>query len=165
MDALVLLASAGYGDPGRGEIPLDIAYTPLAGSTPRPLGALDSEYRHALAVHGIAVRDVIATPHVPLGGFADWLEESGEYERYLVKMREAFDPAVLPNLPCRHGLEIAWDGSLWDCDYHLAAERPLSEDPRNVGDYVSSPVGQMSLATRRIAFGEHCFACAARHIR
>jgi radical SAM/Cys-rich protein len=165
IEALRLLSSAGYGEPRRGEIPLDIAYTPMAGQSPRPLGALDSEYRRALGVHGVGVRDVISIPHVPLGGFADWLEDSGESERYQVKMRDAFLPSSLAELPCRLGIEIAWDGTLWDCDYHLASGRLLSEEPRDVGNYVGSPVGQMSLATRRIEFGEHCFACAARRVR
>jgi radical SAM/Cys-rich protein len=162
MDALKLLSAAGYGDPANGDIPLDIVYTPMAGSAPRPLGELDSEYRQALAVHGIRVRNIIATAHVALGGFEDWLEESGQREAYRTAMREAFSPAALAELPCRHGLEIAWDGTMWDCDYHLAASRQLSEEPRDVGEYVGSPVGQMSLASRRIAFAEHCFACAAR---
>ncbi|MDR3687096.1 MAG: DUF3641 domain-containing protein [Coriobacteriia bacterium] len=162
MEALKLLSAAGYGDPAEGRIPLDIAYTPMAGKLPGPYGELNREYRRVLAAHGIGVRSVVVIPHAPLGGYADWLKESGEAERYQAELRQEFDAATLANLPCRCGIEIAWDGSLWDCDYHLAADCPLSEEPRNVGDYVSSPVGQMSLAARRLSFAEHCFACVAR---
>ena len=164
MEALKLLSAAGYGDPEQGAIPLDIAYTPMAGKLPAPYGELDFQYRRALATHGIGLRSVISIPHAPLGGYRDWLEESGEAAHYQAELRQGFDAGSLANLPCHSGIEIAWDGSLWDCDYHLAADHPLSEEPRNVGDYVSSPVGQMSLAARRITFEEHCFACAARRI-
>lgn len=162
MQTLVQLAAAGYGDPSRGAIPLDIAYSPMAGSLPRPHDELEREYRDALSVHRIGFRSLVSIVHVPLGGFADWLDESGRRDRYVAKLHKAYDPATADDLPCRHGLEIGWDGTLWDCDYHLAAEQPLAEQPRQVGDYVSSPVGQMSLATRRIHFAEHCFACTAR---
>jgi len=164
MDTLVKLSAAGYGDPSRGAIPLDIAYTPMAGSLPRPQEQLEREYRDALSVHRIGFRTLVPIVHVPLGGFADWLEESGERDAYTAKLRAAYDPTAADDLPCRHGLEIGWDGTLWDCDYHLAAGVPLAEEPRQVGDYVSSPVGQTSLATRRIHFAEHCFACTARRI-
>ena len=162
MEALALLSSAGYGDPVRGEIPLDIAYTPMAGQLPRPQDELEQDYREALAAHGIGMCSLVPVAHVPLGGFADWLEDSGERTSYEAKLQEAFDPSTLADLPCRHGIEIGWNGTLWDCDYHLAARHPITETPRQVGDYVSSPVGQASLATRRITFAEHCFACTVR---
>jgi radical SAM/Cys-rich protein len=162
MEALAMLSSAGYGDPVRGEIPLDIAYTPMAGELPRPQDELEQEYREALAAHGIGMCSLVPIAHVPLGGFADWLEDSGGRTSYETKLQEAFDPSMLADLPCRHGIEIGWNGTLWDCDYHLAARHPITETPRQVGDYVSSPVGQASLATRRITFAEHCFACAVR---
>jgi radical SAM/Cys-rich protein len=162
MEALGLLSQLGYGDPSIAGIPLDIAYNPLPGELPRPQAELAEEFWAALAPHGITFRELITSANVPLGGFAKWLDENAGRGRYQGMLEAAFDPDTLCDLPCRQGITIGWDGAMWDCDYNLAAHVALAEGPQNVGDHVGSQVGQMALATRRIAFREHCFACAAR---
>lgn len=162
IEALGQLSHLGYGDPSIAGIPLDIAYTPLPGELPREQTELAEEFWAALAPHGITFRSLITSANVPLGGYAKWLDENSERLRYQATLEAAFDPDALGELPCRNGITIGWDGTLWDCDYNLAAHVPLAEGPQNVGDHVGSQVGQMALATRRIAFREHCFACAAR---
>jgi radical SAM/Cys-rich protein len=162
IEALSRLMAMGYGNPRAGAaIPLDLAYNPLPGELPRDEGDLEDEFRAGLAPHGIHFRSLVAITNFPLGGFAQWLDENNEQESYRSKLRAGFNQATLPYLTCRHGIEIAWDGTMWDCDFNLAARLPLSEKPRHVGAYVGSPAGQMALTTRRISFGEHCFACAA----
>jgi radical SAM/Cys-rich protein len=162
VEALARLTELGYGDPASGAInALDLAYNPLPGEMPRDQSDLEDEFRAGLAPHGIRFRSLLAIANFPLGGFREWLEENNLSEQYRTELRAAFNPAVLPNLPCRHGIEIGPDGTLWDCDFNLAAGLPLGEKPRHVGGYVGSPVGQMALASRIVSFGEHCFACAA----
>ena len=161
VEALRLLARLGYGDPARGaSIPLDLAYNPMPGEMLRPRASIENEFRGALAGHGVHFRSLITIANFPIGGFARWLETNGERERYLRELREAFDPQALPSLPCRHSVEVAWDGTLWDCDFDLAAGVRLADETRFVGEYVGSPVGQTALMTRRITFAEHCYACA-----
>lgn len=159
IEALSNLAKLGYGDPATGGLPLDLAYNPLPGELPRDESQLADEFRSALAKHDIHFRSLIAIVNVPLGGFARLLDETGESEAYRELLHTEFDPAALAHLDCRHGVLIAWDGSLWDCDYHLAARVPIAEGARTVREYVASPVGQMALTSRRITFAEHCFAC------
>jgi radical SAM/Cys-rich protein len=162
VEALSWLTRLGYGDPDLGDsIAVDLAYNPLPGEMPRPQEEIAREFRAALAPHGIRFRSLLAITNVPIGGFAEWLEETNERERYRAGLRDAFNPDVLPRLACRHGIEIAWDGTLWDCDFNLAAGMPLAEGSVYVGDYLGSPVGQLALATRRIHYAEHCFACSA----
>ena len=162
VEALRELVELGYGDPARGAaVALDVAYNPLPGEMPRPQDEVEAEFRAALSPHGVTFRSLIAITNVPLGGFARWLDEFDDGETYRVGLRDAFNPEVLPRLACRHGIEIAWDGTLWDCDFNLAARILLADETRHVGEYVGSPVGQTALATRRISFAEHCFACAA----
>ena len=162
VEALSRLSALGYGDPTTGAIPLDIAYNPMPGEMPRDNSELAEEFHAALAPHGIAFRSMFAIVNVPLGGMARLLDESSESASYATALQAAFDPDTLAGLDCRHGIEIAWDGSMWDCDYHLAARVPIAEGSRNVDEYVGSPVGQMALTSRRITFAEHCFACTVR---
>jgi radical SAM/Cys-rich protein len=161
VEALTMLASLGYGDVNSGAIPLDLAYNPLPGDLPRSEKELTAEFRGALGQHGVHFGSLVATPNVALGSFAAWLQEAGEYERYRMAIRSAFDPAKLSGLPCRHGVAIAWDGRLCDCDYNIAADIPLAEGAQNISEHAGSPVGQIALSTRLISFSEHCFACAA----
>lgn len=159
IEALSQLSRLGYGDPAAGGLPLDLAYNPLPGQLPRDEEQLAAEFRSALAKHDIRFRSLIAIVNVPLGGLARLLDETSEADRYKAALRTEFDPATLAHLACRHGIVIAWDGSMWDCDYHLAARVPIAEGEHSVRQYVASPVGQMALASRRVTFAEHCFAC------
>jgi radical SAM/Cys-rich protein len=160
--ALKRLACLGYGDPARGDsLPLDLAYNPLPGELPRPVEQHSREFAIALEPHGIRFRSLVTIVNAALGGYAAWLDESGEHERYRALLSAAFDPGTIETLPCRHGVTIAWDGTVWDCDYHLAACMALFEGSPYLREYVSSPVSQLALATRRIRFADHCFACTA----
>lgn len=162
IEALQRLNDLGYGDRRPGAIPLDIAYNPLPGDLPRDERTLAEEFRAAFDPHGIRFGSLLAITNMPLGGFARLLDETGERENYMAALRERFDPEALAGLACRHGIEIAWDGTLWDCDFNLAAGVALAEGSRDIREYVGSQVGQMALASRRVSFGEHCFGCTAR---
>jgi radical SAM/Cys-rich protein len=162
IEALARLTTLGYGDPAHGAaIALDLAYNPMPAEMPHPQSELEAEFRAALAPHGVRFRSLLSITNFALGGFAKWLDETNERERYRASLLDDFNPDTLPNLACRHGIEVAWDGTLWDCDFNLAARTLLTEEPRDVAEYVQSPVGQMALTTRRISFAEHCFACTA----
>ena len=102
-----------------GQIPIPVAST---SSTPRWQATCHPTTRSSTpntAMHwrhtGSRYREFISRPHVPLGGLANWLDESGEREAYWAQLREAFDPASLGELPCSTGLDLGWDGTLWDC--------------------------------------------------
>ena len=159
--ALGLLASLGYGDSAEDGLALDLAYNPLPGRMPRDQRTIEDEMRDALRPHGIRFRALLAITSVEAGRFEAWLHATHERERYRHVLREQFNPTVIPTLACRQGIEIDWNGTLWDCDFNLATCTPLAEEPRSVSAMLGSPVAQAALATRRIAFAEHCFACTA----
>ncbi|TEU05076.1 MAG: DUF3641 domain-containing protein, partial [Candidatus Aminicenantes bacterium] len=52
---------------------------------------------------------------------------------------------------------VAWDGTLFDCDFNIALKMPVDEElPRNIRDFDSR-----KLANRKIVTGTHCFGCTA----
>jgi len=95
---------------------------------------------------------------VPVGRLRARLRASGEDVAYAELLRGAFNAAVVPALECRHGIEVAWDDTLWDCDFNLAAGLAPAAGPRTLAELIADP---SALAERRIAFGPHCFACTA----
>ncbi|MBU4556906.1 MAG: DUF3641 domain-containing protein [Actinobacteria bacterium] len=159
---LRLLATLGYanGDPS---LRLDLAYNPPLGELPRPTTEIAEEFRLALEPLGVRFNDLLVIANVPAGRFAHRLKLRGEYDAHISRLDDAFNPDILGELSCRHGIEIAWDGGFADCDFNLGAGLRVVDGPRDLfaalGIADSGGDIHAALATRRIAFGPHCFAC------
>jgi radical SAM/Cys-rich protein len=153
VEALRRLAGAGYGSDG---LQLDLVHNPDGPHLPRPEAELTAQYREELEPLGVRFGRVLTMTNMPLGRFRRHLVAGGRLEGYLQELRDAFNPETLPHLPCRKQIEVAWDGSIWDCDFNLACSLPLLPGgPRTLADIAAQGPG------RRIAFGEHCWGCAA----
>jgi radical SAM/Cys-rich protein len=159
--ALSLLRDLGYGDGRDGTVPLDIAHIPQVGRPVGPQVEVEDEFRAALAARGTAFRSLFEITGMPLGGLAAELSEGSIAADYLADLSARFNPSVVELLNCRHGIEVAWDGTLWDCDFNLAARTRLACEPRTVEAALADRAALATLASRRIAFGRHCFACTA----
>jgi len=156
IEALKKLASLGYGA-GTG-LELDLAHNPPFGELPRPQDVLEAEFRSALEPLGVRFDRLLSISNVPVGRLGERLHANARADSYATLLRDAFNPAAVPELECRRSLEVAWDGSLWDCDFNLAAGLPPAAGPLSLDDIADD---LSSLSARRIAFGPHCFACTA----
>jgi radical SAM/Cys-rich protein len=155
MTAMRRLNALGYGG-GEGLV-LDLAYNPEGARLPEPQAVVTTRVRQELAERfGVHFDELCALTNVPIGRFGAALAASGGRQTYVATLRAAFNPATVPRLACRRSLVVAWDGTLWDCDFNLGAGLPLACEPRTVHRFDDS------VATRRIAFGSHCFACTAQ---
>jgi len=153
IEVLRRLTEIGFGG---GDLVLEIAYNPPLGEIARPQRDVEREFRSALEPQGVLFDSLLSLPNVPIGRYGKLLRADGSYAQYLALLSEAFNSAVTPALECRHGLEIAWDGTLWDCDFNLGAGVRPAAGPLTVADALADPT---ALARRRIGFGPHCFAC------
>ncbi|MCK8115099.1 DUF3641 domain-containing protein [Anaerosoma tenue] len=119
---------------------------------------LTARYRAALTDDlGIHFNDLVLITTMPIGRFRAALERRGEYEAYLSGLAERFNPATVAGLSCRTAIEIAWDGTLSDCDFNLAAGLRTAEgEPAHISEFDTE-----RLARRRIRFAPHCWACTA----
>lgn len=164
ISVLRALAALGYGS-GDPRLVLDLAYNPPLGTSPRPQALLAEEFRLALEPLGVRFDELLVIANVPAGRFAERLLSSGDYSAELDRLAGAFNPDVLGELACRCGVEVAWDGSLVDCDFNLGAGLRVVDGPRTLAEALAlADAGAdvlHAIAGRRIAFGPHCFACAA----
>ncbi len=162
LEVLRRLATLGYAD-GDPALRLDLAYNPPLGDLSRPTLEIAREFRRALEPLGVRFNDLLVIANVPTGRFARRLKSRGEYDAHLRRLGDAFNPDILGELSCRHGIEIVWDGSFSDCDFNLGAGLRVIDGPRDLTDALelvdSGHDVRAVLATRRIAFGPHCFAC------
>lgn len=140
------------------DLRLDIAVDSSGYGEQCSVGDLTARYRAALTGDlGIHFNDLVLITTMPIGRFRSALERRGEYESYLAGLAERFNPATVAGLSCRTAIEIAWDGTLTDCDFNLAAGlRTAQGEPAHVSEFDTE-----RLARRRIRFAPHCWACAA----
>jgi radical SAM/Cys-rich protein len=152
--ALRRLNALGYGT----ALPLDLVFNPQTDALPPEQAALEARYRAALAErHGIVFHRLLAFANLPLGRFAHGLARDGRLDAYLALLAERFNPATLPALMCRSLLSVAWDGRVFDCDFHQMAGLPPPGRVRTIwdADDLDALVGQP------IATAPHCLGCTA----
>ncbi len=159
IQALQLLNRLGYADPS-GSLRLNLVYNPQGPSLPPPVAELEATYREELWKHFEIRFDALLTiTNMPILRFAHRLERDGELDAYLSLLVNHFNPDTLPALMCRDLISVAYDGSLWDCDFNQMLEVPFgaSDTPSSIweGDDWSVFEG------RPIGTAGHCFGCTA----
>lgn len=157
IEALRRLNELGYGRLDR-PLLLTLVYNPVGASLPPAVKNLEADYRRELAAHyGIEFTRLITITNMPISRFLDDLLTTGEYECYMRKLVDAFNPATVNGVMCRTTLSVDWQGRLFDCDFNQMLEMEVACGlPRHIRDF---DFGQ--LATRRIVTGRHCFGCTA----
>jgi radical SAM/Cys-rich protein len=146
------LNALGYGT----RLPLHLVYNPSGLFLASPQAELEGEYRKVLrAKYGIEFTGLYALNNLPVSRFLENLVRTDRLEDYLNTLLEAFNPATLDGLMCRHMASVGWDGNVWDCDFHQMLELAPT-DPMTVATF--DPVRWRS---RRIATAAHCLGCTA----
>jgi radical SAM/Cys-rich protein len=136
---------------------LDLVYNPLGPSLPPDQQKLERAYRQALwDEYGIRFNNLFAITNIAIGRFLHDLAREGKAEEYQQVLRDAFNPATLEGLMCRHQVQVGWDGTMYDCDFNFALNLPVEGEVTHIRDF-----DPQSLRHRRIATGEHCFGCSA----
>lgn len=154
LDALRRLNTLGYGG-GRG-LELDLVYNPLGAFLPPDPDALERRYREELGNLGIRFDRLLVMANLPINRFRHMLERDGGLEEYFTLLETHFNPATVPLLMCRTLVSVAWDGRLYDCDFHQMTETPLwgTADIWSLEDFGA-------LTARPIATRRYCFGCTA----
>ena len=116
--ALQMLNEAGYGKEGTGLI-LDLVYNPSGAFLPANQSVLEAEFKRQLKKrYDIDFNHLFAITNLPISRFLDYLLESGNYQEYMQKLVDAFNPATIEGLMCRNTISVSWDGYLYDCDFN-----------------------------------------------
>lgn len=84
-----------------------------------------------------------------------FLRRSGNLNRYMKKLYQAFNEDTVEGLMCRYQVSVDYDGKVYDCDFNLAAGLPVFTE-ETIFDYVKQPYKK-----RHIRMDKHCYACTA----
>ncbi|HEY9284742.1 MAG TPA: arsenosugar biosynthesis radical SAM (seleno)protein ArsS [Pyrinomonadaceae bacterium] len=157
IDALRRLNAAGYGR-GGGGLALNLVYNPVGAFLPPAQEAIERDFkRELLARHNVTFDRLYTITNMPIRRFLDYLRRSGNEERYMRKLVEAFNPATVEGLMCRNLVSVDWRGRLHDCDFNQMLELGVAPElPQTVAGFDAA-----QFAARRIVTGAHCFGCTA----
>ena len=157
------LNALGYGRDPR--LPLHLVYNPVGAVLPPDQAELEADYKREMAAHfGIVFNQLYCLANVPVARFASWLKRSHAHADYLILLKDAFNPATVSSLMCRHTINVSWRGEVYDCDFNqmlelgLADPRPGTTAPLHLWD-----LDPVTFQTIPIRTGPHCLACTAGH--
>jgi len=154
---LRMLNELGYGRDGSGLV-LNLVHNPVGAYLPARQDAIETQFRRELLKrHGVVFNNLYTITNMPISRFLEFLIQSDNYEGYMERLANAFNPAAAAGVMCRHTLSVGWDGTLYDCDFNQMLELPLADGaPRHIREF--DPV---RLHGRRIVTANHCYGCTA----
>jgi radical SAM/Cys-rich protein len=156
VEALKRLNAVGYGM-GSGLV-LNLVYNPVGAFLPPPQASIEADFKRELAArYGLTFDRLYTITNMPISRFLEYLRRSGNEERYMRRLLDAFNPAAVAGLMCRTTLSVDWTGRLYDCDFNQMLELGVDESlPQTIGEFDPE-----RFAGREIAVGPHCFGCTA----
>lgn len=157
IEALRLLNQLGYGREGSG-LMLNLVHNPVGAFLPPKQDAIEAQFRKELRTrHGVEFNHLYTITNMPVSRFLEFLLESGNYDGYMERLANAYNPAAAAGVMCRYTLSVSWDGRLYDCDFNQMLELPIHADaPSHIRDFDASRLHQRRITTRN-----HCYGCTA----
>ena len=157
MRALEMLNAVGYGKEGTGLV-LNLVYNPTGALLPGDQNALEADFKKALKRDwNIDFNNLFAITNLPISRFLDYLLASGNYERYMQELVDAFNPEAAHNVMCRNTISIGWDGYLFDCDFNQMLDlKVAAPNSTHISEF-----NVEELLARPIIVNQHCYGCTA----
>ena len=154
--ALKRLNAAGYGREGS-PLELDLVSNPTGAFLPPSQRQAEKRFRTVLKERwGVVFNQLYTFANVPLGRFGRWLVKTGNFDRYVGRLASHFNPCAVDGLMCRTLLSVAWDGTLYDCDFNLAKGLHMGGQKVGISELKKPPEPGTSIAT-----ADHCYTCTA----
>jgi radical SAM/Cys-rich protein len=155
-EVLQKLNSLGYGKDHK--LPLYLVYNPVGPFLPPNQDQLEEDYKRKLFNRfGVHFTHLYTITNMPIGRFWEVLKQQKKDGEYMELLLNGFNCQTVEGLMCRYQICVAWDGTLYDCDFNIALGIPVGKElPKNIKDFALE-----LLSNRRIVTGRHCFGCTA----
>lgn len=154
IEVLHILNELGYGRDER--LVLNMVYNPAGAFFPPEQESMQAEYKERLKENfDIDFNSLFTLYNNPLGRFGEFLVRSRNLNKYMKKLYDAFNADTVEAMMCRFQISVDYDGSVYDCDFNLAADLPIVSREK-IFDFVGKPY-----KVRKIRMDKHCYACTA----
>lgn len=156
IQALRRLNSVGYGI--EDSLILNLVYNPTGAFLPAAQAALETDFKREMKTrYDVSFNNLFTITNMPIKRFLSYLRRSGNEERYMQKLLDAFNPATVENLMCRNLISVDWTGRLYDCDFNQMLDLGVEENmPQIIAEFDPEKLSKRSIVT-----GAHCFGCTA----
>lgn len=156
--ALKMLNEVGYGQEGT-NLNLHLVYNPSGAFLPPDQAELKSQFAKKLSDGwGIVFNDLFAITNLPVSRYLQYLVASGNYESYMEKLVNAYNPVAASNVMCRNTLSVGWDGFLYDCDFNQMLDLKVAtkQNAQHLNEFDLD-----ALNSRNVIVSQHCYGCTA----
>jgi radical SAM/Cys-rich protein len=155
--ALKMLNEVGYGMEGTGLI-LNLVYNPSGAFLPPDQTSLQTQFKTKLRQgFDIEFNELFAITNLPISRYLSYLVASNNYEKYMEKLVDAFNPFAAAQVMCRNTISIGWDGFIFDCDFNQMLDlKVATKNNQHLSDF-----NLEQLENRNIIVNEHCYGCTA----
>lgn len=154
--ALKMLNEVGYGKEGSGLI-LNLVYNPTGAFLPGSQSGLEIEFTKKLKEgFDVEFNSLFAITNIPISRFLEYLIASDNYEDYMEKLVNAFNPSAVMGVMCRDTISVGWDGYLYDCDFNQMLELKVNCSAKHITEF-----DLQALINRNIVLNQHCYGCTA----
>lgn len=159
IDALRRLNELGYGQPGSG-LELNLVYNPNGPVLPPPQEALEQDYKtHLEEDYGVVFNNLFTLANMPIQRFGSMLISKGQFEQYMILLKDSYNPATLGNVMCRNLISVDWKGYVYDCDFNQMLGLPIPS--QSGGNRHLRDLMETDLEGQPIAVADHCYGCTA----
>lgn len=157
IDALKRLNELGYGKERSGLL-LHLVFNPAGTALPGIQYELEKDYKRELKrSDGIVFNKLFTITNMPINRFLNYLIQQGQYEEYLEKLIDNFNPSAAMSVMCRDTISIDWTGRIFDCDFNQQLNLRIQQ---GVAEHIQD-FDFEKLSHREISLGQHCFGCTA----
>ena len=154
--ALKMLNAVGYGIEGTG-LTLNLVYNPSGAFLPPDQASLQGDFKKKLKSRfDIDFNELFAITNLPISRYLEYLVVSDNYEGYMEKLVNAFNPSAAANVMCRNTISIGWDGYIFDCDFNQMLDLKVATSGQHLKDFDLE-----GLNNRNIIVNQHCYGCTA----
>lgn len=154
--ALQMLNAVGYGQPGS-TLVLNLVYNPAGAFLPPDQQQLERDFKKELYEHhGIVFNKLFCITNMPVSRYLEYLVRTGNYERYMERLLDAFNPRAAENVMCRTTISVSWDGYLYDCDFNQMLDMKVEGQAQHISAFNKDAIGR-----RTIRVNQHCYGCTA----
>ncbi|GAA0892253.1 arsenosugar biosynthesis radical SAM protein ArsS [Fulvivirga kasyanovii] len=157
IEALQMLNAVGYGKAGSG-LHLDLVYNPGGAFLPGNQAELERDFKKELKNHYyVDFNSLFTITNLPISRFLDFLIRTENYEEYMEKLVDSFNPAAVKGVMCRNTISVDYDGYMYDCDFNQMLGLKVD---KQAGQHIND-FNLEKLESRHIAISQHCYGCTA----
>lgn len=156
--AIKSLNILGYGIEGSG-LELSLMYNPIGPHLPPAQQQLEQDYKRELKNrYGIVFNNLYTLTNMPIKRFGSTLVSKGEFDNYMMVLKDAYQTSNLQTVMCRSLISVDWQGYIYDCDFNQMLELPLIEKGKKMH---LNDINNENLEQRDIIIADHCYGCTA----